>query len=133
MPFLLDTCTLWWLANKANHPYLSPRVVSLLRDNPDDLFISAISGFEFGVLFAKGRFTLNQPLTSEEWFREALKSYGISQVPINFQITTKSTQLPPLHTDPCDRIIIATAQEYSMQILTPDKLIQQYPEAKCVW
>jgi len=129
MPYLLDTCTFFWLSSEPER--LSERARAAIEENPGDLFVSAISAFEFGIKERKGKFHF--PLETEEWFRSLLKELGITQVPINFQIATQSTQLPSIHTDPCDRIIIATAKEYKMQILTPDKLIHQYPEARCVW
>ena len=133
MPLLLDTCAFWWLSNKQDQARLSEKAVSLIKDAADDLFISAISSFELGIKITKGQLQLAEKLTAEEWFREALKTHGVVQVPINFQIAAQSTQLPAVHNDPCDRIIIATAQEYNMKILTPDRLISQYPQAKCVW
>lgn len=133
MPLLLDTCTLWWLSNEKEQVHLSPEAIVLLKDFSDDLFVSAISAFELGMKMTKGKLSTKIKLTPEEWFREALQTHGIIQVPINFQIAAQSTQLPPIHRDPGDRMIIATAQEYNMKILTPDKLISQYPQAKCVW
>ena len=105
----------------------------MLKDFSDDLFVSAISAFELGTKMTKGKLPLATKLTPEEWFREALQTHGVTQVPINFQIAAQSTQLPLIHNDSCDRMIIATAQEYKMKILTPDRLISQYPQADCVW
>jgi len=129
MSFLLDTCTLFWLVSEPGR--ISDQARSVIQENRDNLFVSAISAFEFGVKERKGKFKF--PYPAEEWFRRVLKDLGVAQVPINFQIATKSTQLPPHHTDPCDRIIVATAQEYGMRIITPDPLIQKYPQAECVW
>lgn len=133
MPLLIDTCTLWWITNKKEQGQLSSHAVSLLNEFSDDLFCSAISAFELGMKFAKGKLRPHSGLNAEEWFRRALQKHGIVQVPINFQIAAQATLLPSIHRDPCDRMIIATAQEYNMKILTPDKLISQYPQAKCVW
>lgn len=129
MSYLLDTCTFFWLSSEPQK--LSPRSRSVIEESPDDLFVSAISAFEFGIKEKKGQFRF--PLPAEEWFKSVLKDLGVRQVPINAQIASQSTQLPPIHTDPCDRIIIATAQEYNMRILTPDEHIQQYAKALCLW
>jgi PIN domain nuclease of toxin-antitoxin system len=45
----------------------------------------------------------------------------------------RSTGLPPLHADPCDRMIIATAQLRNLCILTPDPLILAYPDTRAEW
>ena len=36
-------------------------------------------------------------------------------------------RLPPLHTDPFDRMLVCQAIEHGMTLLTPDPLIAQYP------
>ena len=36
-------------------------------------------------------------------------------------------RLPPLHADPFDRILISQAIEHGLTLLTPDRLISQYP------
>lgn len=41
--------------------------------------------------------------------------------------------LPPIHADPCDRLIIATAQEQSLPIVTADTIIPRYPEIRVIW
>lgn len=129
MPYLLDTCTLFWLSGDKKS--LSAEAGRIIEKNATDLFVSAISAFEFGVKGEKGIFRFSVGV--EEWFRKTIKFYGVSSVPINFQIASQSTMLPPIHRDPCDRIIIATAKEYDMKILTPDQHIRQYDETRCLW
>lgn len=76
---------------------------------------------------------LKIPLDSpEEWFREILKHHGVVQVPVNFQIAGHSGELPRHHRDPYDRLIVATAMEYRMTIVTPDELIRKY-DVECLW
>ncbi len=67
------------------------------------------------------------------WFRQALGQHGVTQVPLNFQIAGQAGELPLHHKDPFDRLIIATALEYRMTIVTPDDLIRQYKEVECLW
>lgn len=130
MPLLLDTCTFLWLS--MDTPKLSEPAKRAIAAHEDDLFVSAIAAFETSAIVRKGRLKL--PLLKiEDWFRQAIKHHGIRQVPLNFQIFAKSDQLPPIHGDPMDRILIATAQEYNMTILTPDETIHRYPEVTCLW
>ncbi len=44
-----------------------------------------------------------------------------------------AAQLPPIHADPCDRFIIATAALHKLRILTCDEKIRAYPEARVEW
>ncbi len=130
MPLLLDTCTLFWLSSEPNG--LSKQARNAIQENPNDLFVSAISALEFAIKTAKGhlRLPLKDAVT---WFREVLTHHGISQVPVNFQISGQSGELPAHHKDPYDRLIIATALEYRMTVVTPDRLIHQYTEIECLW
>jgi PIN domain nuclease of toxin-antitoxin system len=129
MPLLLDTCTLLWLSSDADH--LSPQAKEGLRPHAGDLFVSAISALECALLASKKKIRL--PTASPEgWFRDVLKYHGIDQVPVNFQIASHSGELPPHHKDPYDRLIVATALEYRMTIVTPDELIRKYG-VECLW
>ena len=48
-------------------------------------------------------------------------------------VAASATALPPLHKDPFDRIIIATALEKRMPILTSDKTVPTYPGVRVLW
>ena len=39
----------------------------------------------------------------------------------------------PLHSDPADRIIIATANAMGAPVVTKDKKILNYPHVKTIW
>jgi len=126
---LLDTCTLLWLA--ADQSRLTRNGKTLLRANADALWISAISAFELAVKHSKGKLSL--PLPPCEWYSQALAFHGVKEIPVTGEIAATSVALPERHSDPYDRIIIATAQEQGMIILTPDHLIAQYEEARTAW
>lgn len=110
---------------------LSERAKEAIRSHEDDLFVTAMAAFEISALCRKGRLKL--PLATEEWFRRALKHHGIQQVPLNFQIASKSDGLPEIHKDPLDRLLVATAQEYRMTVVTPDQMIHRYPDIEYLW
>lgn len=126
---LLDTCTLLWLVGDQDK--LSYRAKNVIKKNSQALFVSAISAFEIAIKYRNGKLEL--PLPPMDWFTESLDFHGISEIPITSNISISSVQLPALHSDPCDRIIIATSQINSMKILTCDKLISKYKQAKVVW
>ncbi len=126
---LLDTCTLLWLA--ADQTSLSPNAKEAIRLNSDSLFVSAISAFEIAVKNRRGKLEL--PMDAAAWFQMALKHHGIQEIGINSSIAISAVTLPPLHNDPCDRFIIATAPQNSMTIITSDNLIAQYKEIKVIW
>ena len=126
---LLDTCTLLWLSSDPSQ--LTHEAQQLIVKNAENLFVSAISAFEIGIKSRKGK--LDLPLALGDWFEKTLQYHGISEIPVNSEIAIRSTGLPALHHDPCDRIIIATAQINDMTIITPDPLIKQYDGLKVAW
>ena len=115
----------------ADSPRLSAEARRLLSDRRGGLFVSAISAFEVGIKHLKGRLRL--PRDPEAWFDAAIVFHGLKEVPVSGRIAALSTQLPPLHKDPADRMIIATAQVQGMTILTPDPLIRDYPDVLTAW
>ncbi len=46
------------------------------------------------------------------------------------EITIRAVNLSPIHKDPFDRIIIATALEYDAKLASIDTLFPKYPELK---
>ena len=126
---LLDTCCLLWLVGEQHR--LSARARQLIAAHADSLFISAITGFEIALKQAKGRLVL--PLPAEPWLERALVQHSVGEIPVTWRIAARSATLPPLHADPCDRIIVATAEIEALLILTPDSLITSYPSAHVVW
>jgi len=126
---LLDTCVLLWLA--AAPTKLSAAARKRLSQQRGRLFVSAISAFEIGVKHSRGKLEL--PLPPDEWYAQALEFHGLREIPVNGPIALRSTALPRLHADPCDRMIVATAQLQGMTLLTPDPLIQAYPDIEVVW
>jgi PIN domain nuclease of toxin-antitoxin system len=76
---------------------------------------------------------LELPLPLPDWFDAALTESDIQCLPLTPNLLHASTVLPDIHKDPADRIIIATAQEQSAQLVTADETIQSYPNLRTVW
>ncbi len=125
---LLDTCALLWLA--ADQKKLSSRAKKAIEQNANALFVSSISAFEIAVKCRSRKMAL--PLPVMQWCVEAIEFHGIRETAVTSDIAVHSAELPLLHMDPCDRIIIATAQLNGFQVLTCDALISQY-KVKVVW
>ncbi len=62
-----------------------------------------------------------------------MAKHGLHEIPVHGSIAAASTLLPLLHEDPCDRIIVATAQAYELVVLTPDGLNAAYPGVTTLW
>lgn len=89
------------------------------------LLIPAICVWEIAMLQDRGRLTLNKPL--KDWINEALDLSGTSLAPLSPDVAIESCKLPgKFHSDPADRMIVATARIESATILTRDKRILEY-------
>lgn len=126
---LLDTCTLIWLVE--NDKQLPLKVRSILEKNHGAIYVSAISAFEVGIKHARKKLKL--PLPPEQWFPEVLEFHGLTELALTSEILLASTNLPQIHSDPADRMIIATAAFHEIPILTPDQEIRKYKNVKTLW
>jgi len=88
--------------------------------------VSAISCFEIALAQQRGRLEL--PCAANEWFQEALEPAGITLLPIMPNIACRAVDLSPVHKDPFDRLIIATALEYRANLASVDSNFPLYPE-----
>ena len=129
---LLDTHTwIWYLSNPE---LLSERVLETVEAarKSGKIHISCISTWEFFLLIRKGRLVLNQDEVS--WMRRAESLSFLEFVPVDNEISRLAVQLPePLHQDPADRIIAATARSLGATLLTKDERLLGYPHIASLW
>jgi PIN domain nuclease of toxin-antitoxin system len=97
-----------------------------------EVFVSSISAWEVALLVGKGRLKLTMDVI--EWIGKSEKLPFLTFLPVDNAIAVKSVALPePLHQDPADRIIIATAITIGSPVATKDQKILDYPYAKSIW
>lgn len=126
---VLDTSTWIWRASDPKRLTTSARRA---LDRAEHALVSAISVFEVAMLVAKRRIQLDRPV--EQWVDIALALPGIQLAPLEPAIAVRSTKLPgEFHPDPADRIIVATALENGVPIITPDDRIRSYPHVQSDW
>ena len=119
---ILDTCALLWIAG-GEQKKLSDETLSLVNNTPI-LYISAITGFEIGIKYQAGKLVL--PVQPKEWMDTVLEFHGIDVMSLDLDICIKATELPPIHKDPCDRLIIAAALTHNLPVVTGDKRFSEY-------
>ncbi|RLA79682.1 MAG: type II toxin-antitoxin system VapC family toxin [Deltaproteobacteria bacterium] len=128
MKILLDTCTFLWIIT--DDPELSERARSLFRDPSNDVYLSSVSVWEMMVKHSLGRLPLPEP--PEGFIPAERERHGIEPLPLEEGAVLYLSRLPRFHNDPFDRMLICQAINHGMTILTPDKLIVQYPVAT-IW
>jgi PIN domain nuclease of toxin-antitoxin system len=95
-------------------------------DNAPRVGVSPVSCFELALAHRRGR--LEFPIAVREWFTLALSGSGVELLPLTPEISARAVELPEIHRDPFDRIIIATALELNADLASVDGQFSNYPE-----
>jgi len=119
---LLDTHLLLWAARPS--PQLSSRARRLINDPDNELVVSAASLWEIAIKSALRRpnFRLDARL-----FRRNLLNNGYDEMAVTGEHAVAVANLPPLHRDPFDRILVAQSIVEGITLLTSDPRVAQYP------
>jgi len=122
MKLLLDTHVLLWAAGNSQRLPEATRV--LLLDQHNDLVFSVASLWEIVVKSGLGRddFRVDAAL-----LRRELRINSYEELPIGADHVLAVANLPPLHKDPFDRLLIAQATVEGMTLITTDPLVAAYP------
>jgi PIN domain nuclease of toxin-antitoxin system len=126
---LLDTHAFVWLVS--DQTQLESEGLALISKNMNSIYISSITALEISLLVKKERLIL--PVAPDIFLESALEHHNIEEIPVEKNILFKSSNLPDIHNDPFDRIIIATAQIKNMKLITKDLNIKKYPDLITVW
>lgn len=127
LPLLLDTCAVIWLVNADPSAQALNTMLQAESAHGRSVYISPISAWELGLLVRLGRLRL--PARPEVVFEKIQMADGVSLAEMPPSLLIASSWLPDeLHRDPADRIIIATAREYGLQVVTRDRKILDYAD-----
>jgi PIN domain nuclease of toxin-antitoxin system len=121
-PILLDTNVLIWALNDDRR--LTRRVRTALASPVSDIRVSVVSAWEIAIKYQSGKLALEAPI-------EALLSRILSGDvwPVLAVLPAHITallDLPLLHRDPFDRLLIAQARSEGMILATADAEIPKY-------
>jgi PIN domain nuclease of toxin-antitoxin system len=118
LKILLDThILLWWL--DAN-PVLPQEAIGLIRDPENTIFVSAVSLWEIWLKQSLGKLRLPAD------FQRRLAGESFESLPLTAVQTARIGQLPWVHRDPFDRMLVAQAQADNLMLLTVDEMLTGY-------
>ena len=119
---LIDTHTwLWWLADD---PRLSEASREILGSEEGELRLSTASAWEIAIKVVRGKLRLGGEVREVVVSEPAAQ--GVAVVPIALEHVCEVAQLPLIHRDPFDRMLIAQARCEGLTILTRDPEIRRY-------
>lgn len=126
--YLLDTCAMIWAAQFSPMSKDATLLLNAKSPAPRQLNVSAMSAWEIGMLIAKGRLPTRKNALS--WFADFVRDADVAVLEVTPHLLVESSFLPtPIHNDPTDRILIATAREHDLTIITRDRAILAYGAA----
>ena len=118
---ILDTCAVLWLAEGSRD--LTEGTVERIRQTPV-VYLCAISGFEIAIKVAKRKLEL--PLPPHDWFVKTIEHHDLTVLFLDLDLCISSAELPRVHSDPCDRLIIAAAKRDNLTVVTADPRFVKY-------
>ena len=118
---LLDTCALLWLVQGS--PRISEAVRKRINSEPV-IAVAAISALEIGLKARSGKLRL--PMPAAEWWHAVCEHHSLNVVAADPSTLIRSTELPPVHKDPVDRVIVATALNAGVPVVTADEHFASY-------
>lgn len=121
MKLLLDTHVLVWAAAEPDRLTVSVR--QMLSDVENDLLFSAASIWEVAIKNGLGRpeFSVDPNL-----LRRGLIDRGYVELAITAAHAAAVMELPSLHKDPFDRLLVAQARHEGFLLLTADEMVAAY-------
>jgi PIN domain nuclease of toxin-antitoxin system len=124
---LLDTCAVIWLSHGEPVARQAIDRIRQARQADQVIGVSIMSAWELGMLVSKGRLpSVREP---RRWFDEFIQVGKATIAEVTSRILVDASFLPvPVHNDPTDRIIIATARERDLAIVTRDRAILAYAD-----
>jgi PIN domain nuclease of toxin-antitoxin system len=124
-PLLLDTHVWFWLV--LGNAALSSAARKTISDvaSVGNLRIAAITVWEIALLASRNRLVLGKPTIL--WVDEAVAASTVTVEPLSPSIAVESWELPEtFHSDPADRMIVATARVTGAVLMTRDRQILDY-------
>lgn len=122
MKLLLDTHILLWAAGRPEK--LSRKARRLLDDPDNTLIFSAVSLWEIVIKQGLGRDDFD---VNARQLRRGLLDNEYSELAVISAHALAIDDLPPLHKDPFDRMLLAQSRVEGFTLLTADAQILQYP------
>lgn len=120
MKLLLDTHMLLWAAAGT----LPPEAEKLVLDDDNTLYFSPASIWEIGIKKNLGR---NDFKVDPEVLRRGLLDNQYQELPITSLHALAVNDLPQIHKDPFDRMLLAQAKAEGISLLTSDSALREYP------
>ncbi len=118
MSYLLDTnALLWWLEGS---PRLGIQAHRIIADSGNVVGVSPVSVWEIAIKSSIGKLNVQGDLLG------LIRENRFQELPITLQCASMVNDLPLIHRDPFDRLLIAQAMSADLKIITGDGIFERY-------
>ena len=118
MRLLLDTHVLLWWATASTR--LDTDLREVIDDGANDVHLSAVSAAEIAIKSSVGKLEFPLDLLGTE------PGSGFTELPLTSRHAAALVELPMLHRDPFDRMLIAQARVEALTFVTADPRCRAY-------
>ena len=123
MKAILDThAFLWWVLDD---PRLSGTAKDFIAEANNTIYLSAVSGWEMAIKWSIGKLTL--PRQPEPFVEQQLEINNFTPLPIQMSHGLYVHELPLIHKDPFDRLLVAQSMIENLLLISTDSIFQKYP------
>jgi PIN domain nuclease of toxin-antitoxin system len=125
---LLDSHAFLWAASGDDR--LPPSVADLIGDMRNRIVLSVATTWELTLKVERGRLRL--PAPPQDYFEDRVEALTLELLPIHQRHVAALAELPQLHADPFDRMLVAQALVEDMDLVTGDRAVHEYP-VRTIW
>ncbi len=128
MRLLLDTCVFLWSLDETRN--LSASACKAIQDSSNELVFHQISALEIQIKHSLGKLPLKVP--PSDFIASGESSLGTIRHNLDDSAMSLLGNLPWIHKDPFDRVLVAHAIYHGLTLVTPDPNIHRYP-VRVLW
>jgi PIN domain nuclease of toxin-antitoxin system len=96
-----------------------------IQDLNNEIYLSVVSIWEAIIKYQIGKLPL--PQSPEIYLPAQREKHQILSLTLDEDSVAHLTQLPPIHRDPFDRMLICQANVLDLMLMTDDEIVQKYP------
>lgn len=123
MKLLLDTHVFLWFINRDAR--LPTKMRDAVRDLSNQAHLSVVSFWEISIKYQLGKLPL--PQAPERYIPLKRLQHQMADLPLDEASVVQLANLPSVHRDPFDRMLVCQALEHGLTLVTVDPVFHSYP------
>ncbi len=125
MRLLLDTHIAVYFVTEPER--IARSAYELIMDSPGNAYVSAVSVWEIAIKHALSPRRGAMPFSGRDAIRH-FNDAGLELLDVTAEHAAAVADLPPIHADPFDRLLIAQAFTEPMRLVTADRMVARYSD-----